>query len=123
MLDKNGNIIEQKRRGPDILVKIIHWLAACGWILMFVVLFLTDKARPQAAFFLDKILEIQLRTSWDMGLIRIACFLMVIILFLCTIGLFINSRRHKRRDDRYNRSLIIMWILAFIGVIITVVNL
>jgi NADH:ubiquinone oxidoreductase subunit 4 (subunit M) len=123
MLDKNSNIIEQKRRGPDIWVKIIHWLAACGWVLMFVVLLLADKARPQVAFFLDRILQIPLRTDWDMHLIGIACFLMIIILFLCTIGLFINSRRHKRRDDRYNRSLVIMWILAFIGVIITVVNL
>lgn len=118
MMNRNISTIEQKRRGPDIWIKIIRWTAALGWILMFAVLLLTDKARPKVAFFLDRILQVPLRTSWDRRLLDIACFLLVLILGLCLSGLFINSRRHKRKTDHYNRSLVIMGILALGGIFI-----
>ncbi len=118
MIIRNVSTVEQKRRGPDILIKVIHWMAASGWILMFAVLLLTDKARPKVAFFLDRILQVPLRTSWDRKLLNIACFLLVLILGLCLIGLFINSWRHKRKTDHYNSSLVIMGILALGGIFI-----
>lgn len=119
MLDKNGKVIEQRRQGADLWVKIIHWLGVCVWVLMIVVLMLTDKARPPMATFLDRVLQVELRTTWDLGLVRYACFLMIIILCLCTAGFFINSKRHQRKSDRYSRSLIVMGSLSALGIAIS----
>ena len=118
MLDKYGKIIEQRRQGPDLWVKIIHWLGVCVWILMVAVLVLTDKARPPMATFFDRVLHIQLRTTWDLGLVRDVCLLMIIILGLCLTGFIINSKRHQRKDDHYSLSLIIMGSLSVIGILI-----
>jgi hypothetical protein len=83
---------------------------------MVAVLTLTDKARPPMTTFFDRFFHVELRTTWDLGLVRAAFFLMTIIILLCTTGFIINSKRHHRKDDRYNLSLIIMGCLSLLGI-------
>lgn len=107
-----------KRRGPDIWVKLIRWFGVSAWVLMVVVVILMDKARPQLATFFDRILNLDLRTTWDLKLLRSALLLMIVLFYLCVIGLVINAKRHRRKSDRYNRSLIGIGILAALGIVL-----
>ena len=46
VMKKNKTIIE-RRKGPDLWGKVLGWLGVFGWFLMFVALFIIDRAKPQ----------------------------------------------------------------------------
>ncbi len=102
----------ERRRGPDFLLKLIHWIAISGWVLMLVGLILFGKAKPQSPSFFDRLMKVPIKSNWDQGLIQNIIILMLVILSSCTIGLLINSQRIKRRDDHFNYSLIILGVVA-----------
>ena len=108
----------ERRRGPDFWVKLINWVASVAWIMMLVGLYLFEKAKPRFSTFFDRSFEVPVATGWDYDLIRRMMLAMLAVLSLCTIGLAINSQRHKRRDDRYNLSLIILGVISSIVIII-----
>lgn len=108
----------QRRKGPDLLVKLIHWLGIAVWILAILVLFITDKARPEKSTIFDRLFNIQLRTNWNLALLYEAFFLMVVIFALSVIGIFINTKRHQRKDDHYSFSLIVMGSLSLLGILV-----
>ncbi|KXG77468.1 hypothetical protein [Thermotalea metallivorans] len=111
-----------RRKGPDIWVKLVRWLGFIAWGIMFFIITITDRAKPQAETFFERLFKVQIRQTWDFGLIRYAFYLMITLCILCVIGLIINSRRHRRKTDRYNFSLILMMGLGIIGIIMYLVN-
>ncbi len=118
MIDKSDKIIKQRRHGPDILVKLIHWTGVAAWLLMFIAIIIADKARPELPTLFDRIFNVQLRTTWDSDLLRYVFILAGIIFAICTIGLFLNTKRHHRKDDHYSKSLIIMKFMSGLGIIL-----
>lgn len=111
-----------RRKGPDIWVKLVRWLGFTAWGIMFFIITITDRAKPQSETFFERLFKVQVRQTWDFGLIRYAFYLMITLCILCVIGLIINSRRHRRKTDRYNFSLILMMGLGIIGIIMYLVN-
>jgi hypothetical protein len=112
-----------KRRGPDTLLKTVRGIGIVSWIFIFVILFIVDRAKPQVETFFDRFFQVQLQQVWDLELLRYAFFLMFLVFFLCIIALFINSRRVKRKTDRYNPSVIIIAVLSFLGMIIYLIKI
>jgi hypothetical protein len=102
----------ERRRGPDVWLKLVNWVAISCWILMLGVLYLFDKAKPRTSTFFDRTANIPVDTSWDLGIVNNLLVLLATILGFCTIGLLVNSRRVKRRDDHYSVSLILLGIIA-----------
>jgi len=107
-----------RRKGPDILLKLITWISFIGWVLIVGVLAIISKAGPQTATFFDRLLETRIRGTWDYELMQYAFYLLIVMLVLGLTGLAMNSRRHRRKTDRYRLSLIIMTIFSLAGIIL-----
>ncbi len=115
MEQKEREFVE-RRKGPDVLVRLVHWLGITAWIIMFFILAITDRAKPQMATFFDRFFKVQVRETWNYSLVQWSFYLMILLSLLCILGLLANVKRHKRKSDRYSFHLIMMLILATVGI-------
>jgi|GEM_PF-4997946 transposase-like protein len=106
-----------RRKGPDLLVGAVSIFSALSWGLAIGAIAMVDKAGPRVLSASDKIAKstgvIPHTAGWDDLYLRISVFLMGGILTACFGGLLLNSRRMKREEDRWNRSLIVLGLLSF----------
>ncbi len=107
--------IKNRRRGPDFLIKCINYTAAVIWILIFVVFIIVSVAKPPAGSYMG---QSAYSRTWDTGLVQYAFYLMFPILIMCTVGLLVNSTRHQRKSDTYNKTLVVSFVLSLIGIIL-----
>lgn len=111
-----------RRRGPDLWVKLVNWLGILAWAIMFFIIAITDRAKPPMETFFDRFFKVQVRQTWDFGLLRYALYLMITLCVLCVFGLVVNSRRHRRKNDRYSISLFLMMGLGIFSIIMYFAN-
>ncbi|MBN2038588.1 MAG: hypothetical protein JW864_01005 [Spirochaetes bacterium] len=116
-MNDNGSKKQNRRRGPDTLVKSINVLAGVTWFLILVVFILITFAKPRVETFFDRQYNISLGGGWDKTIISYAVILLFILVMICFIGIIININRHKRKTDKYNKSLIWFGIISLIGMI------
>jgi formate hydrogenlyase subunit 3/multisubunit Na+/H+ antiporter MnhD subunit len=112
----NSSRIE-RRKGPDIWMKIVSWASIAGWIVLFAIIYILSKAKPQTENFFDKMLNVRLRKTWDIDLAQYAFYLMIFLLIFSFSTFIINIKRHKRKTDRYSPSIILMFIFSVMGII------
>ncbi|MDY6934314.1 MAG: hypothetical protein SVZ03_08860 [Spirochaetota bacterium] len=108
--------IKNRRRGPDILIKWINYIAVSCWIFIFTIFIIVSIAKPPVEGFFDRQYGIQVNNTWDRTLLEYAFYLMFPLLIICGIGLLINSTRHKRKTDTYNKTLIVCFVLSILGI-------
>ncbi|MBO1224874.1 MAG: hypothetical protein JYX80_10655 [Candidatus Scalindua sediminis] len=106
-----------RRKGPDPLVKALEWLSVFGWLLMFAALFIIDRAKPQSENFLIKATKVEASTTWNQELTSALFYLMIFGLCISIIGIAINSRRYRRKDDRFRITLIMLGVISIFGII------
>ena len=107
--------IRNRRRGPDIVVKSINYTAVVSWSIIFIVFVIVSFAKPQVEGFFDRQHNISVTASWDKTLLEYSFYLMFLQLIVCAIGILINSTRHQRKTDKYNKSLIFFFSLSIFG--------
>ncbi len=101
-----------RRRRRDALSRVIAWISATSWgIAVFAIGFLA-LAQPNSE--VGATFRIAYDKSIDMPLVEISFYLMVFAGLLCIIGLIFNFFRHKRKTDRFSKSLIIMGVISII---------
>ncbi len=106
-----------RRKGSDLWVKVLEWLGVFGWLLMFAALFIFDRAKPEDKNFLVKATKVGARTTWNQELTNYLFYLMIFGLCISIIGIAINSRRYRRKDDRFRITLIILGVISIFGII------
>ncbi len=107
-----------RRRGPDTLVKWVKWSGIISWILVSITLFITLVAKPGFESYMDKSLHIVLQATWDTDLMSYVFFLLVLLFFFCMVSILINLRRCRRKSDKFNKTLILNAVAAFIGILL-----
>ena len=117
MIENNTDIKPDRRKGPDLWSKTLRWLGVFGWFVMFVALFIIDRARPEEENMFTKSANVSVRSTWNLELIHYLFYLMVFGLCISIIGIVINSRRHHRVNDRFRYILIILGIISLFGII------
>ncbi len=107
----------ERRRGADRLTKAIQIFSAASWalVILFVVFF--GLARPMTDDFFSRFFDGAIARGWDTFYLSVSLWLLIAVTAVCAGGIIINSRRHKRKSDRYNKSLIFFAVLSFIGII------
>lgn len=115
--EANKNYAE-RRRGPDIFVKLVHWIGIIAWIFATIILVIIEAAKPEFETFFDRMLNLHLRTTWDLDVAQYAFLFMLLLFYVCVIAILINSRRMKRKTDRFNKSIIALAILSLIGIVV-----
>lgn len=108
----------ERRKGKDTILRTLTILAVIGWTMILIALFVIDHASPQD-------IEVGLNSidrgmnnyagTWDEGLLQVVFYIMLLGMFLSGMGLYLNSKRTRRRNDSYYMSLIFLGIVSTIG--------
>ncbi len=117
MVENNTDMKPDRRMGADLWTKTLRWLGVFGWFVMFVALFIIDRAKPEEENMFTKAANVSVRKTWNQELIQYLFYLMIFGLCISVIGIVINSRRHHRKDDRFKYILIILGIISSFGII------
>lgn len=110
----------ERRKGKDSILYGVTVLAVIGWTLLLIALFIIDKASPQEIELYFNIVETgsnagAAATTWNEHLMRIVLYIMILGMCLSGLGLYLNSKRNRRRNDSYYVSLIFLGIVSTIG--------
>lgn len=108
----------ERRKGPDLLVRWVKWTGYGAWLLTLSILVITSYAKPQLETFFDRLLEVRVRKTWDIELMQYAFYLMVATFAMCCFAILVNTRRKRRRSDRYNKSIIFLGIISLLGAVL-----
>lgn len=110
--------MQDRRKGPDALVRWVKYSGIVSWILISIVLFITLVAKPDFESYVDKSFHIRLQNSWDIDIMQYAFMLLVLLFFFCMISIVVNLMRCRRKRDKFNKTLILNAVAAFIGIIL-----
>jgi len=110
--------LKEKRKGPDKWIKIMKSAALISWSLFVFAFYLIGKAQPQLESFFERWLNVRVREGWDEKILFYAFILMLVIFYFSCFGLVINTRRHKRKTDRYSPALIFLFITSMFCVVL-----
>lgn len=123
MTEGSKNAFVERRGGQDRLLRIMSGLGIVGWASLLVAMIVVDRAKPDDPTFIpnERIFEMtgtpyQLRTTWDQELLTAIFYLLSIGLVLGIIGLAVNARRHRRRDDYYRIHLVLLTAISAVGI-------
>ena len=118
MPEDNYGIRPERRKGPDLWVKVLGWFAIFGWFLMFAALLIIERAKPEDENMYTRSANAEVRTTWDQELTKYIFYLMISGLCISIVGLVINASRHHRANDRFRLTLIILGIISLFCIII-----
>lgn len=106
-----------RRRKTDWITRSIQIIGIAGWILAAGTLLFIDRAKPGTDDFFTTLFHGSVSYSWDEQLLRYSFFIFVGIFVLCLLGMIFNMLRHRRKSDKYNKSIIILGLMSFAGII------
>ncbi|AEG61681.1 hypothetical protein [Desulforamulus ruminis] len=107
-MNTEKNPVVERRQGPDLWVKFLKAAAILVWLAMLVILLIIDQAKPEFENFFSRLFNVTLRQDWDTDILAYAFYLSVLMLIFSIFTLLVNRKRHRRKSDRYSRSVIIM---------------
>jgi len=113
--------IDRRRKGKDLLTKIIFWLSIFSWILVIVMYFIVGFAAPLQNFWVSNYLKEDISHGWNYAQLWISVYVLAASLVLCIFGIIFNMMRHKRKTDKYRKSLFIAGGISLIGIIILLI--
>lgn len=107
----------ERRRGPDLLVRLLTIANAAVGVLLIVAFCLTAMAKPELETFFDRFYNVNLyrRPGWDLQLLRYIAALFVVCAMTSIAGLSINLRRRRRRGDFLRVTLVIGLVISLLG--------
>ena len=114
---------QERRKGPDKWIKTMKTFAMICWALFVFSFYLVSKARPQFESFFERWLDVKVREVWDERMLFYIFILMLIIFYFSCFGLIINTRRHKRKGDKYSPALIFLLLSSMLGVVVYIFSL
>jgi hypothetical protein len=111
------------RQGPDGTVKFVRLITLLSWVLLFSAFILISLARPRYDTMFERVYNTfsfgsYSMSMWDKSMLRYTFYILLSLTGLSIIGVILNGQRHKRKRDRYNKSLFITGIAAFAGSIL-----
>ena len=107
-MNTEKNPVVERRQGPDLWVKFLKAAAILVWLAMLVILLIIDQAKPEFENFFSRLFNVTLRQDWDTDILAYAFYLSVLMLIFSIFTLLVNRKRHRRKSDRYSRSVFIM---------------
>lgn len=110
--------VYERRKGPDFWTQWVKISGYIAWAIVLLIISITDNAKPRVETLFDRLLNVKLDPKWNIILLEYAFYLLVGLFILCNTTLIINIKRHKRKTDKYNPSIIILTVTSLIGIIL-----
>ncbi len=112
----DGNI-QNRRRGPDVLVKAIQFFSILSWLFIFVLLIFFSLAKPKFQGFGKGMSAVQ-SGSWNTFFLDSILYVLIAQFLVCFFGLLFNANRVKRKTDQFSKSLIFFSVMSLIGAVL-----
>jgi len=107
-----------RRKKPDVLARSLSYFVLAGWFIMVIALFFLSEAKPQTQNYFDKITTSEPTYSWNLEMAGYIFYLMIFGFVAGSIGIIINLKRHRRKNDEFRISLILITLISLAGIII-----
>jgi hypothetical protein len=102
-----------KRRRADWLIGLVNAASALSWGLLIGALLMIDRAGPNYFNLGRRLLDPITGAGWHLGRLRLAGGLLLAGLAIAGFGLYLHSKRQRRKGDQYSRSLLVIVGLTF----------
>jgi len=119
----------ERRKKVDWVVRMAAVLSFISWGFAIAVWAVLEAASPEQdrkfiTSFLSSRLDaqIQIRSYWDTTLLPIAFLLLVAAFVVCLVAFFFNKLRMRRKTDKYRKSIIVIGIVTFVGIIVFLIR-
>jgi hypothetical protein len=109
--------VQNRRRGPDALVKAIQLFSIISWLFIFVILIFFSLAKPRFQGFGKGMSAVQ-SGSWDTFFLDSILYVLIAQFLVCFLGLLFNANRMKRKGDQFSKSLIFFSVMSLIGAVL-----
>lgn len=113
---------DRRRPRQDWVQTAVTLTTGIGWVGVFIITTLLDRASPEQSTFIDNYLGTPVRTYWNTQLVRQSLFVLILIFALGLIGLFVGLTRMRRKDDKLNKANILLLALTVLGIVIFLVR-
>jgi len=114
----NPLLDDERRKGPDLLITVLRWLAVTGWILVVLFLIIAGIAKPEFQSYFGERYHAQFRSNWDLDVLLYSYYLMAAVLGISVSGVLLNILRHRRKNDEYMISFFVMGFTSLAGILI-----
>jgi len=110
---------KNKRHGPDSMLRYKKYLVIAAWTLTLLVFIIISSAKPRFVTMFDRLYDTMTMDGlWNKEVLKYAFYLLIPLALFSVTGLIINSRRHRRKRDKYSKTLIISLFLSLTGIVL-----
>ena len=114
---KENTVLKERRRKPDLVVRLATVLSLISWLVTFSVWIVLDRASPEKETMFSRFFGITVRSYWNSSLLQIAWTMLVVSLGTCILAFIFNILRKRRKTDKYKLSVIIIGVINIAGII------
>ena len=118
--ERNRNL--NRRRQADWVVNAAKVLSVVAWVVAFVVMLLIDLASPERSNFFTNTFGGVFRTYWDPRFLWLGLGLLMLSFLCCVFAFIFNMKRMRRKTDKFRKSVLVMGIMSFVGIIIFILR-
>ena len=120
---------QERRRKSDWITRMAAILSFVSWAIAFAVWVVLESASPERErMFITSFLretmgaETIIRDQWDVTLLPLAFWLLIVSLAICVTAFIFNALRMRRKTDKYRKSVIIIGSVTIIGIVLFLVR-
>ena len=108
--------LSNRRKNPDPILRLLAWSNAVAVISLAVAVAIIAVAKPKRMNFLDHFYGVQrLNPAWNTDLIGYIGIMLLLSFITSIVGLFLNSKRMRRKGDHIHATLILSLIASIIS--------
>ncbi|MDX2479933.1 MAG: hypothetical protein QNK24_06305 [Desulfuromusa sp.] len=108
--------LSNRRKRIDLTLKLLTWSNAVAVVSLAIAICIIAVAKPKRMNFLDHFYGVQrLNPTWDMDLIGYIGVMLLLSFLASIVGLFLNSKRMRRKGDHIHATLILSLIASAIS--------
>jgi len=111
---QNMNKIDRRGR-RDVWTRLLTIFNVLSWVVIALILILTERAKPEFESFFDRIYRLDIRTWWDIEFVKYLFWLAFAGSIMSSIGLILSVTRGRRQEDTSRLGLLLMGLLSVIG--------
>ncbi len=108
--------LSNRRKHPDLTLRLLAWSNAAAVISLAIAVVIIAIAKPKRMNFLDHFYGVQrLNPTWNMDLIGYVGIMLLLSFVTSIVGLFLNSKRLRRKSDHIHATLVLSLIASTIS--------
>ena len=104
---------ERRSGKKDLMIRSLRMFSIINVAIVVVALQLIAVAQPSPYFYMGR----QVNSGWDLLTLHYLFYLMLFGFIVGVSGIFVNTRRLKRKTDHLRLNLLVVTITSLVGII------